>query len=78
MEHTTGSYDFVVMGTGTTGCVLAARLPESGAVRVLPLEAGSHWRRCPCLRPGRLCRAHRRAGRRHGGADRSANTNATG
>ncbi|MGE3712871.1 MAG: GMC family oxidoreductase, partial [Hyphomicrobiaceae bacterium] len=47
MQYDT-DFDYVIVGAGSAGCTLAARLTEDPATRVLLLEAGG-WDRDPMI-----------------------------
>src|ERR1700752_3995132 len=42
MKHLEGDFDFVIVGAGTSGCIVANRLSADPKTRVLILEAGGN------------------------------------
>jgi choline dehydrogenase len=51
-------YDFIVVGAGSAGCIVAARLAEQGDARVLLVEAGGSDRTRFCKIPGMISIVH--------------------
>jgi choline dehydrogenase-like flavoprotein len=52
------TWDYVIVGAGSAGCVIAARLTEDPSCRVLLLEAGGTDRTALCKMPGMVSIIH--------------------
>ena len=70
-------FDYVIVGGGTAGCVLAARLSEDPAVSVLVLEAGPAYRGLAIRIPAAVASLYRK-GAYHGPYTSQAEPSAAG